>query len=330
MVYYLRDPRSGPETVCSLLAARPACTAGPLLFLPGKSYHLEKEGMENMATVVLDYAVPSCDLADYVTLFYRFEADAPRFDEIERADHAQFRFCLTPGQRSYRLHDGRTLAAPAIHILPATNGATRSIAEGPLRLFGLGLTPAGWSALKLDASCPSHGVLDAGALLGAPMAALHAALTEAGTLAEMLALAEPVLRPMLAGASPELLRFVGAVDGWLMQGGPPDLDALGAATGLSRRQLERRCNRLYGAPPKLLARKYRALRAAAALATQGAGVDPATLADFYDQSHMIREIKQFAGVTPRRMRDDPGLLAMLTIRQRRALAGRVGPLVSDT
>src|SRR3546814_8806389 len=48
----------------------------------------------------------------------------------------------------------------------------------------------------------------------------------------------------------------------------------------------------------MLARKYRAVRAASALA-RGEGLDSAQLGDaFYDQSHLIREIKRFAGATP--------------------------------
>jgi methylphosphotriester-DNA--protein-cysteine methyltransferase len=38
------------------------------------------------------------------------------------------------------------------------------------------------------------------------------------------------------------------------------------ATGLSRRQIERLCKQTYGAPPKFLVRKYRALRTANAIA----------------------------------------------------------------
>ena len=64
-----------------------------------------------------------------------------------------------------------------------------------------------------------------------------------------------------------------AVDAWLADNPSPVLDELVATTGLSRRQVERRCNALYGAPPKLLARKYRALRAAVALVQDGASVD---------------------------------------------------------
>ena len=45
----------------------------------------------------VDYAVPAADLGEYVTLFYDFRANTPLFEDTERADHAQFRFRLSPG-----------------------------------------------------------------------------------------------------------------------------------------------------------------------------------------------------------------------------------------
>ena len=51
---------------------------------------------------------------------------------------------------------------------------------------------------------------------------------------------------------------------------------------------------------------------------------------FYDQSHMIREIKQFTGYTPRQIRTEPAVLSQLTIANRYALGGQVHPIISDT
>ena len=121
-----------------------------------------------------------------------------------------------------------------------------------------------------------------------------------------------------------------AIDAWINASASPEVDDLVSATGLSRRQVERRTKALYGVPPKLLARKYRALRAAVTLASGAAIGEALAEGGFYDQSHLNREIKQFAGLTPRQMRADPGLLAQLTIVQRRALGGQVEPIISDT
>ena len=50
---------------------------------------------------------------------------------------------------------------------------------------------------------------------------------------------------------------------------------------------------------------------------------------FYDQSHMIREVKFFAGVTPTQLRVGEGETARL-IDQRADLKGKIPPLISDT
>ena len=284
-----------------------------------------------MTEVQLNYHVPSRDLAPYVTAFYHFRVDAPLFDDAERASNAQLRFRLSPGPARYFFPDGSAPDAPPFHILSATDGVRRVRVEGPVRVFGLGLTPAGWHALMgADASSMVNQVLDAELLFGDFILYASVKLRNARDAADMAATFEPVLRDMLAAdRDPATLAFVGQVDAWLTGSPSPDIAELVACAGLSRRQVERRCKALYGFPPKLLARKYRALRAAVALATGDAAL--ADIVDgFYDQSHMIREIKQFTGATPREMRDRPSLLARMTIARRRALGSKVGPLVSDT
>jgi methylphosphotriester-DNA--protein-cysteine methyltransferase len=128
-----------------------------------------------------------------------------------------------------------------------------------------------------------------------------------------------------------VLDFVRRVDGWLCADASPEVEALVHATGLSRWQVERKCRTLYGAPPKLLARKYRALRAAVALVAEDLSIDGAVgLLGFYDQPPMNREIKQFTDYTPGQMKSEPGLLAQMPIAQRYALGGQAHPIISDT
>ncbi len=278
-----------------------------------------------MTNVALDYVVPGPALAPFVTLFYLFRADVAAFDEIERADHAQLRFQLLPAAAVYHFADGKRVRSAHHHFVGPTSGAVRTCVAGPIRTFGMGLTPAGWEALTgIDADKALNCVLDAADRLGLVAGDIAAALDPCATAEAMAAIASPRLEALIGVGHAATLSFVRAVDAWLVDDPSPDIETLVAATGLSRRQVERRCNALYGAPPKLLARKYRALRAAVALAD---GLEPPDA--FYDQSHMIREIKQFTGLTPRKMRD-PGMLAKLTIAQRRALEGRVSPIISDT
>lgn len=285
-----------------------------------------------MEDIQLDYRVPAEDLQPYVTLFYHFRADIPYFDDLERADHAQLRFRLKSGpDATYAFADGSLQPAPALHVIGPTTGACRTRASGPILLVGMGLQPAGWFAmLGIDASAMINRALDGVQLFGAAMTRAAEAMRAAGDVDSRIAIAADFVRQSIAADESRSLDFARCIDAWLAGSASPDLDELSAATGLSRRQIERRCNALYGAPPKVLARKYRALRAASALASGTATLDTLLADGFYDQSHLIREMKRFTGLTPRQMREQPTLLSQLTISQRHALAGQVHPIISDT
>lgn len=283
-----------------------------------------------MTGVALDYAVPTGRVAELITLWYFFQADMPVFSDTERADHAQIRFRLSSGGGHYRFADGREQQAADHHVIGPTSGAFQVSAAGPVLVFGAGVTPAGWAALiGTDASTLLDRVVDAEMLFGAEAREVAAALAAAAPdMAAMQAIAEAFV--LARAASDEgVTGFMRAVDEWLAGHPSPAIADLVAATGLSRRQVERRCNALYGAPPKLLARKYRALRAAVAMWAHDE--QEAELREgFYDQSHLIREVKQFTGLTPKMVAEQPSLLQQLTMSRRRALGGRVRPIISDT
>lgn len=281
-------------------------------------------------SVELDFVVPSPDLSGHITLFYHFRTALLRFEDTERAGHAQVRFRLAGSNSTYRFADGHLHQAAAVHLIGPTTAPVVSAADGPIEVVGMGLSPAGWAALiRSDASTMTNRAFDASELF-VGIEALADAMTMATTTQAKVALLETFVRHTIAGTRSDALVFVAQVDAWLAGHPSPQLEDLEATTGLSRRQLERRCNILYGAPPKVLARKYRALRAAVAMVEDGEGVDEVLARGFYDQSHLIREIKQFTGCTPRQLRANPQSLAALTIGGRSALEGRVIPLVSET
>jgi AraC-like DNA-binding protein len=281
--------------------------------------------------LVLDYRVPAIDIADYATLFYYFYTDLPLFEDTERADHAQMRFRLDPGEGTYRFADGTTQAILPAHILGPTDAAWHVQAEGPIRLFGWGFTAAGWATmLDFDASDALNRMIDAEALLGARVRDTWVALEQASDTDTMVAIASVLARELCDDVCRETVGFAQRVDAWLEDSSSPDLDDLITATGLSRRQVERKCNAMYGAPPKLLARKFRALRAAVAMRGRDLSFDDAVGRGFYDQSHLIREVKQFTGLTPKQIRDRPTALAEITVAERIKLNGQVPTIISET
>ncbi|MGB7407607.1 MAG: AraC family transcriptional regulator, partial [Pontixanthobacter sp.] len=112
---------------------------------------------------------------------------------------------------------------------------------------------------------------------------------------------------------------------WLGGALDPNVEDLFAAAPYSRRQVQRLVERFFGLSPKALARKYRAVRAAMLMSLpQLSDEMDAELAEaFYDQSHMIREIRLFAGRTPAKLGDDdsPFLTEMLDPKNLRELGG---------
>ncbi len=245
----------------------------------------------------LKYAAPSPALAGYISAFYLFETDEDRLDEIERADIAQLRFILKgAGQMVFGGTDERDIATASI-IGPRMK-ASRVRIEGPAATFGLGLLPAGWMVLTGQ---PAHqfvnGTFDAHGLAKGDIEALQNAVLAAPSFHAMVAASEEYFARLLDTAETPPFRLIQSVDEWLEESIAPDVHTLSEKTGMSPAQLQRQLKALYGASPKLLARKYRALKTAVLIAN-GEGVWQDYVGEaYYDQSHCIREIKEFTGVT---------------------------------
>jgi AraC-like DNA-binding protein len=205
-------------------------------------------------------------------------------------------------------------------LLGPTMGATRFVLNGPARVLGISLLPAGWRSLcGQDASDLADRLLDFTDVHEGVFAALLDRLrdmdaADGDAMADLIWTQLGRIVQPLRKATWELLA---AVDAWLIGEGSPRIEALAEATGLSQRQLARLTNRYYGAPPKLLARKYRALRCSARIALDGESWQQlCEEAGFYDQSHFIREIKHFIGLTPHQLQTEPSAVAQLTLLRR--------------
>ncbi|MBA3898480.1 MAG: helix-turn-helix transcriptional regulator [Sphingomonadaceae bacterium] len=282
-----------------------------------------------MSAVTLDYASPDALLRDRISLFYEFRANVPLFEDVERADLAQFRFVLEGGEGEYRFADGHVAPTPRIQIIGPTTGPTSVRAEGPIHMFGAGLLPAGWAQmLDFEASLLVNRVIDAVDLFGPRLLKAAGDLRAAGTLDEKVRIGAALVHELIGRGKSEAFDFTRVVDDWLASSPSPDVDELVRASRVSRRQVERNCKRFYGSPPKVLARKYRALKAAISLAKHEAVTEDLLDHGFYDQSHFIREIKHFTGVTPKTIADGLPTLATLTLK--RTAFVELSPLVTGT
>lgn len=270
----------------------------------------------------LRYHAPAPDLRRHISSYYIFRADLPFVEDLVRADLGQIRFMIA-GEGAYRFFGEPPVTAPAVSLIGPTLAATRFAVRGPVHVLGIGINPAGWAALvREDASALADCVIDARDIFGSLMDDALDAMRFNPDETKILSIVDAVMRVLVARAQEAPAWFTAMTDRWLADAPSPEVDALIRESGMSGRQIERLARRVYGAPPKLLARKYRALRAASLFAAQRLHWADAAGDAFYDQSHFIREFKRFTGQTPQQFQREPTPVTRLTLA-RRALEGRL-------
>jgi AraC-like DNA-binding protein len=277
----------------------------------------------------LDYAAPPTDLTPYITAYYLFENHEPEFFDLERADVAQVRYFLS-GDGEILFPDGRSFESFPVSLFGPRMTASRISVRPGQRVFGFGVLPAGWAAATgLPAFKHINSVLDGGQLFGPRSEELRQRLSAMDNIQDMAVIASEMARLFYAQSEMVPHWFIRAVDAWLESRLTPGIEQLEETTGLSRRQIERLCKQLYGAPPKLLVRKYRALRTANAIARGKGDWQDFIDEGYYDQSHCIREIKEFIGITPNAVRSHVSRLTSMTF-DRSNLMGHINNLSAQT
>lgn len=283
----------------------------------------------DFSMIRLEYLPPPPDLRAYISTYYLFETDEPHFADIERADIAQFRAFLG-GSGEVTFPSGKRYQNYPLSLFGPRMSASSVTLVGPVRLFGVGLLPAGWSALtNLSAADYADKLVDVSVIIGLNTAEAMTVLSSLNTFAEMAETMNEIIRNIESYAENVPHWFIRAVDDWLGHQLSPDIVDLEKATGLSRRQIEKMTKQIYGATPKLLQRKYRALRTANAISNGNGDWQDFIDDAYYDQSHCIREIKEFVGITPGAIKEHVSRLSQLTFG-RSQLAGAVAPLSAQT
>lgn len=280
------------------------------------------------AQIAIDYIAAPPGIAPFVTTLYHFCCDEPVIRDIQPA--AIGNLCLFPhGTGEMHFAQGHRDPNHRIGLLTPLSQATPIVVDGPFHAFGAALTPVGWAALTgLHAGQHRDRLLPAGAVLGPTIDELGDRLIAAyrhGTMSGRdcaLAVGEYIGRNIKA-INPRHLELIAATGRWLSESFNPEVGELVGIVGYSARQVQRLVERYFGLAPRALARKYRALRAAALLSAPHLSLeDEAEIAEaFFDQPHMIREITHFVGRTPRRIADQstPYLAEMIDARNLREL-----------
>lgn len=275
-----------------------------------------------------DYIAPPASVSDYITTLYVFRCEEAVVRDIQPASIGHLAiFPYGAGEMQFR--DGRVDPSHETNLLTPFSVAAPFVVDGPFHAIGAVLSPLGWAALTgLAAHTYGNRFVKASQWLGPQVDELGARLCEEYRNGERsgrecaLALAEFIgsnAKPVNARHA-ELIKQTNA---WLGSSLNPEVTDLNDRAGYSNRQVQRLVERYFGLPPTALARKYRALRAAALLSLPQLTLEvEAELGEaFYDQSHMIKEIRAFIGRTPARLSDDesPFLSEMLDLTNFREL-----------
>ncbi len=261
----------------------------------------------------LSFAQPAPQLARYVAAYYHVRVDYPLIEDFERADVGYLRLMFS-GSGHYEYPGGHhDPDCPVMLLGPATTTARYSI-SGPLVSFGCVLLPEFWGGI-VDASATdfANRALDGTPLLGSGSLDLFAAMQAVTDVAQMGKMMDAFLTPKIKPLPSDHLQIVETIGAWLSCLPIPSPDILYAACNLGERQVMRLSNRYYGAPPKMLARKFRALRTASRIIGTKGPVPAELDAEYADRAHMIREVKQFTGMTPRNLQVNSSPIMQITL-----------------
>jgi len=196
---------------------------------------------------------------------------------------------------------GASEIQPACFFIGPMAGALLIRPEGRVRTMGVRFRSGGARPFfhpGLDELTDATVPLDA--LWGPDGRAFEECLREARDDRARLALVEGYLSERLRASRSEDARVEAAVAMIRAHRGDVSIRGLESETGLSSRQLERRFRSSVGLGPKLLARIVRfqnvLLLAGGSEPAEWAGI--AVSCGYFDQAHLSRDVREFAGISP--------------------------------
>lgn len=295
--------------------------------------HLDERGLTARSLFALDYVAPPPELQPWITTLYWFRCEEREIRDMQPAATGHLMLFLR-GEGSIAFGQRRDPSHRVSLLGPSSAAAPFDVA-GPFHCVGAALSPLGWAALTgLHAGQWADQLLDASEILGEGVSDWGTALAQRyaeGADGQMLCTeVAALIGTRLGRVAPRHAGLMRVVANWLASSLDPPFEELERQANYSSRQLQRLVERYFGLSPVALKRKYRALRVAAMLdRTDLSHTQLAELAaGFYDQSHMIREIRHFTGRTPGRLAEDDGsiLKALLHARNYTEVQPNIAPL----
>lgn len=262
---------------------------------------------------------PPEELGDLVNTFFKVTADAGELEEMMPAYSAQL-IIYVEGNSDLRAEDGAiyqsepvTCSAPLLNALPFT-------IYGPAQIVGASLTPLGWhclSGLAADkvnnCTVPSDTVLSDAEIARLTELARHCR-EDPAQIKSLCGEMGGILKARSNTINADHAQFLKTVNTWLSSALNPPIEELYEKVAVSTRSAQRLCKRYYGVSPSRLVKRYRAIRAAMYLAHPDLSEAMRTeiLGIYFDQAHLIRDIRRYTGRTPTGLKKNSLLQDTLT------------------
>lgn len=252
-------------------------------------------------------AAPS-DLAPYLNSLYVWRSPAEQLDDVLPAYSGQM-VVFGEGVGRMQFDDGVVAeTSDAFFLAPLCQARNFSV-SGPAVLFGVSLNFRGWAALSGLSVHDHHDCfLEPGMVLGEDLAGEFAGLAERWRAEELddgalLDAMSDIVRRGLSKLPAQHLTVIDRTLEWLSSSFKPDLERLYDQLPYSKRQAQRLVAQFFGQSPVRLVRRYRAVRAATLLSMPQLPeeIEAEIREAFYDQAHLIKEIRFFTGRTPKRL-----------------------------
>ncbi len=261
----------------------------------------------------LDFAAPAPGLSAHISVYYLHRFDYPLIEDFERADVGYLRLIFS-GEGAYRYKDGRRVPSTPLMLLgPSTEVAPYSV-KGPLYAFGAVLLPEFWGGI-VDSSAAdvANFAVDGVTMLGEEALSCFEEMKQMDNVEDMARRMDAFLLPRVKPLPQDHQDTIGLIGEWLSQYPIPSTEILYQRAGLSDRQVMRIANRYFGASPKMLSRKFRALRTASRIIGTRGRLSADLFEEYSDQAHMVREVKHFTGMTPRTLQVTSNPIMQVTL-----------------
>ena len=256
-----------------------------------------------------EFVPPPEDLRGLVNTYFLLHTDPGRIEEVMPAYSAQIFVFLRGTGAMHFAHGTQKGPGPVFINAPLMEAAPFSL-EGPVACVGASLTHLGWASIARQPVDEVHDTVLAPADLFAPTTAGQLEKLgghEANEMGDVVEKFSAVLREAAAPLRPLHATMIAGTTEWLSSAFSPPVEDLYKRLPLSERQVQRLCKRYFGVPPTRLLKRFRAVRAASLLAQDNLSDDvrDEVFAAYFDQSHLINDIRRYTGRTPRLLVDGP-------------------------